>query len=447
MALISAYAPHSGWAFDVRQRFSDELNQMYTRASVNGLRLIMGDLNTRTGVRLPGKEYIIGDFCFGTRSMALELGSNRSLFMELCESHALAACNTFFNEPGVCQATYRHIWALKQVEVTDKTHLQLDHVLCALGDLPEVEYVKSDCSEPLASHHFVVIAQLEAEVNRADTQSRSRRFDRNALRDAAVAQGFAERFTCHLVENSSGDTTSVNDFSSSITKAFVFAEETTLPEITSKRRKPWISDNTLQLIDERKHARAQGNTETEVFLHKSIRRSAKDDRRRWLMTLADSGAWADRRKLRKPVAHKEGRLANQKGELVSTEMRADTFTQYLQDVQWAVRHVTGMTEQPLYDELNVSSAPITLKELPQAAKRFKAGKAVGRDGVPMEYWKTILNSSSKGADWLLAFCNAIWSGRQVPDSHEHPKKVTLNDFSTTFMPSMSSSWVDFLFFA
>ena len=141
--------------------------------------------------------------------------------MELFESNAPAAY-TFFNEPG---ATYRHIWASKQVEVTAETHLQLDHVLCAFGDLRKVEYVKSDCSEPLASHHFVVRAQLEAEVNRADTQSRRRRFDRNARRDAAVTQGFAERFTRHLVEETQHQSMTC----SSITKAFVFAEENHAP--------------------------------------------------------------------------------------------------------------------------------------------------------------------------------------------------------------------------
>ena len=44
LALISAYVPHSGYSIDVRQAFFDELRHMYQRTSVNGLKLVLGDL-------------------------------------------------------------------------------------------------------------------------------------------------------------------------------------------------------------------------------------------------------------------------------------------------------------------------------------------------------------------------------------------------------------------
>jgi hypothetical protein len=44
---------------------------------------------------------------------------------------------------------------------------------------------------------------------------------------------------------------------------------------------------------------------------------------------------------------------------------------------------------------------------------------------PVDYWKTILNSGpSEGAQWFLAFCNAIWSQKVVPRKW-HLQQVTM----------------------
>jgi hypothetical protein len=75
-----------------------------------------------------------------------------------------------------------------------------------------------------------------------------------------------------------------------------------------------------------------------------------------------------------------------------------------------------MDKIPLFAELKVDTAPITSKELRKAVRRFKDGKAVGPDEIPIEYWKIVLNSCSHGAHWLLNFCNSVWLGRRVPDS-------------------------------
>ena len=47
LALICAYAPHSGYAHDARQSFFEDLRKMSRRTSVYGLQLVFGDLNAR----------------------------------------------------------------------------------------------------------------------------------------------------------------------------------------------------------------------------------------------------------------------------------------------------------------------------------------------------------------------------------------------------------------
>ena len=47
IALIYAYAPHGGYPFDIRQSFFSQLSEAFEKTSVNGLKLICGDLNSR----------------------------------------------------------------------------------------------------------------------------------------------------------------------------------------------------------------------------------------------------------------------------------------------------------------------------------------------------------------------------------------------------------------
>ena len=94
IALISAYAPHSGHPFDVRQTFFEDLGDMISNTSVNGLKLVAGDLNARLHRRLPGAEDIVGKFVFRDHRAELLHGSNRDLLMELCAQTNTAIANT-----------------------------------------------------------------------------------------------------------------------------------------------------------------------------------------------------------------------------------------------------------------------------------------------------------------------------------------------------------------
>ena len=47
LGIVGGYAPHSGYPFDDRQKLFDELGIVYRRTSVNGLKMISGDMNAR----------------------------------------------------------------------------------------------------------------------------------------------------------------------------------------------------------------------------------------------------------------------------------------------------------------------------------------------------------------------------------------------------------------
>ena len=52
--------------------------------------------------------------------------------------------------------------------------------------------------------------------------------------------------------------------------------------VKKKRRKCWIKEDTLQLVDERRQARAVSNTNRRRELDKQVKKKLRRDKREWL---------------------------------------------------------------------------------------------------------------------------------------------------------------------
>ncbi len=57
----------------------------------------------------------------------------------------------------------------------------------------------------------------------------------------------------------------------------------------------------------------------------------------------------------------------------------------------------------------------------KAARKLKAKKAAGIDGLPAEFWKTVCTKDSPAAQWLLEFFNLVWQGKAVPDEWHYSR--------------------------
>ena len=267
---------------------------MYQRTSVNGMKLVLGDLNSRIYSGFPGEEDIIGEYCFGRHLDKTELGTNRDLLLEFCETYALAVSNTFCPGPTQHRATFRNIGVGRQAVIDATTHAQLDLVLAAQSSLDKISNVRSHPLEPLASHHFAVTVEVEGSVPKQEKCPKEY-YDRAALKDPIVLKNFTETFE-KLLESDSGElktqfTGDVNVVSDHTLSCFRRAERQCLPLVVTTRRKPWISEETILLIEQRRLARLDGNLESEIFLHRAVRKSVRHDKRLWLTRLAGRGKW------------------------------------------------------------------------------------------------------------------------------------------------------------
>ena len=91
------------------------------------------------------------------------------------------------------------------------------------------------------------------------------------------------------------------------------------------------------MIDRKRSAALVGSWGEVKALKKQIKKSARRDRRNWLIALAGSGSWDAARKSRAPAKHSQGRLNDANGSPISSEFRAQRFAEFLEEVQWKVR--------------------------------------------------------------------------------------------------------------
>ena len=147
------------------------------------------------------------------------------------------------------------------------------------------------------------------------------------------------------------------------------AAQSTLPILEMAPNKPWISRQTMELIDARKESRASGEWDEERRLHKLIRAAAKKDKTDWLNDRLLTGGWKEIRRLRKPARRQPGKLRNIDGAHVDSDRWAETMAEHLEKVQWKVR-LAGLTDTtPLGDTLPVCSDEITEEEVAEVLKK------------------------------------------------------------------------------
>ena len=214
-------------------------------------------------------------------------------------------------------------------EISDTRFAQLDLFLVPHFQLPQVLHI----ARPLASQHFIVAASFAACRTKATCHKFRPTSNKLLLKQhdtkAKFVRAFEGAFQSVVPDGAPASVDSVNN---AINTSFKAAASDTRPLQHQMPKRPWISQRTQSLICGRCEARIGGNYVLEKNLNKEVRQSAKRDRAQWLDTLAGSGNWDAVRQLYKKKGHKQGRLRDSDGNLVSSESRADTMAAFLEKV-------------------------------------------------------------------------------------------------------------------
>ena len=174
----------------------------------------------------------------------------------------------------------------------------------------------------------------------------------------------------------------------------------------------------MEMIEKRRAARESNDVKEEQRLHKQVRIAAKKNRTEWVDRLLVTGTWEQVKRLRKKAPRRPGKLRDQKGDLVDSDIWAETMAKHLENVQWCARPAGLVDGAPLGPELPVQLGELSRVEVELVIKKLRRKRAVGPDEIPAEYWQA-LASDERGLQWLTDLCNQCWREQGVPQAwHE-----------------------------
>ena len=250
--LLSVYAPHDKYDFEVRHNFYTELSMHTKKPNSHETSLVFGDFNTQMGCAGCDEMNFLGPFMYNKLLHEKRNGlTNRPLFSEYCGTHDFVVANTLFEYADEFLVTYHNLTSQPLETVVPWKFSQIDFVLCAKQNTDMVDDCWTDRSISLRSHHFLMIASVRIEFPKQGTKYDARR-NIQSIRNENRSHIFYSAFTEHL--QTPATNSSINLHAQQVTEAFQHAAST-LPQYEVLPNKPWISEGTLGLISQKNMAR------------------------------------------------------------------------------------------------------------------------------------------------------------------------------------------------
>ena len=233
-------------------------------------------------------------------------------------------------------------------------------IFSLLGRISKIRDVFGGRLVVLASHHFPVTAILDVRVPQSSPRKRVSRLHLSALKDPATQHRLA--LELQAIPASSPVDVDIDAAWEGWYERVNSLISKVIPVNVPVAKRPWISSGTLRLISAKRSARENGNWPEEKRLRKTVQVAVRKDKADWLENLVASQGWNAVKYLKKGPRKQEGHLKNYRGELVDSDLRAEIFAEYLENIQWRVRPAILIPdlEPPLCTELPVSLDPFTM---------------------------------------------------------------------------------------
>ena len=209
----------------------------------------------------------------------------------------------------------------------------------------------------------------------------------------------------------------ISQQSDHLARVLTTAATHSLPRKTMSVRKPYLSSTTRQLIS---GITSDQHSPDQIHLRKVIKKSAKQDRKRWILDQITrdhqgdtSSQWRTIRHLRATYQPRTKQVRFPDGSLSTAGAKPEALAQHLVADVWNSVDLPPLDSTPLYPPQDCNLQPFTIAELYGALKRSKVGKAPGPDSISMDWIKV---SPLQFKHLLLAHYNSCFFAADAPDS-------------------------------
>ena len=403
---LSVYAPTAATPVEEKEKFYQEIGEIIAENG-GAFVIILGDFNARI-LTDPGLPRHIGDNILqaihplGTHSE--EVLENRDLFLDFLIQHDLVALNTLIADTPEKQITYRYPF---QPDFTppwiETNYAQIDYILTKARFRNDFAEVRPQPKLDYDSDHMPILATLKINWRFGKQQkqhkpiSHSRTCQPDAKRrynEQLSTQDFRWENVREKINNTALGTRGIRP---------------------PTAKKPYITQETMDILANRDAALTQGNTAESKRLTNLFRRQVKRDRKNHIteQLRTFTGAkqnWPAIKKLRSKFTPRFSKRGTGRSSIPANF--PNDCAEYFAHTHWKTCPPTDTTMEPPLHRQIPDSDEFTIEELNEAIDNLKRNKTGGPDGLITELLKDMDNHNRTK---LLALYNEIYRTETIPD--------------------------------
>ena len=271
ISVIHVYAPTSSSSEEDIVAFYNDIEEALTKTDKKDIIILTGDWNAKIGSNNTDWKSVMGKYGYGDRN---ERGER---LLEFATVHNLYICNTRFQH----KPNRKWTWASP-----DGIHKNMiDLILIQKRWKTSVTNCRTFQSADISSDHSLVLCNIKLQLKKMYKKPQQCcRVDVNRLRDEKIRQSYSATLMKNM--ETIEPTCNLEEHANKLRQAIKNAVEETVP---AKRttRKPWISDETLKLADEKRKLKQLRNVSLEYTqqykgLCRKVKRSARQDKEYWI---------------------------------------------------------------------------------------------------------------------------------------------------------------------
>ena len=408
LTLIHVYSPTNDACVESKDEFYEQLESTVQKCNRNDILIITGDLNAKIGKGTTEEREVLGQHGRGVRN------KNGERLCEFCEMNGLVITGTIFPHKEIHKATW--------TSPNGRTKNQIDHTMIAKEYRSSVMDTVVRRGADVGSDHYLVETKLKLKLKRSPREKEGRtRFDMQKLADEEIRNKYniEVRNRFQVLEGLEEEENAYQT-NNRMENIYVAAAKEVLG--TAKREnKPWLCGGTWKKVEERRQLKMKlESTRSERVKQRireqykgkdrEVKRSAREDKRRWLNEMAGDAERAaengrtgelhrivktltgEKRKVSTVVNDKNGRPTNEGSERL--KIWKEHFDAVL-NKDPPERPIQPHEMERRQNDREFDIGPFRPIEVKSAIKATKNGKAAGLDNVVAELLKTDLDERTK----------------------------------------------------
>ena len=236
ITVIHAYAPTMSSSDEDIVAFYSTLEDALAKVHKEGIIIITGDWNAKIGSDNTDWKSVMGRYGYGDRN---ERGER---LLEFATIHSMYICNTRFEQKPQRKWT----WASP-----DGVHKNMiDLILIQQRWKSSVINCRTFQSADICSDHSLVLCNIRLRLKRMHNKMQHRtRIDTSQLKSQRIRECYSKKLANDIAKIDLAE--NLEEHAKKIEAAIKKAAEATIP-VSRSAKKPWISEETLKLADEKR---------------------------------------------------------------------------------------------------------------------------------------------------------------------------------------------------